>query len=67
MGNTQILAEEVHILITHPPPAKGLFHFCFLGPHPQHMEVPRLEVELELQLPTGLHRSHSKARSELHL
>ena len=23
----------------------------FLGPHPQHMEVPRLGVELELQLP----------------
>ena len=23
---------------------------CFLGPHPQHMEVPRLGVELELQL-----------------
>ena len=25
--------------------------FCFLGWHPQHMEVPRLGVELELQLP----------------
>ena len=24
--------------------------FCFLGPHPRHMEVPRLGVELELQL-----------------
>ena len=23
----------------------------FLGPHPQHMEIPRLGVELELQLP----------------
>ena len=23
---------------------------CFLGPHPQHMEVPRLGVKLELQL-----------------
>ena len=22
--------------------------FCFLGPHPRHMEVPRLGVELEL-------------------
>ena len=28
-----------------------LFYFCFLGPHPQHMEVPRLGVKLELQLP----------------
>ena len=25
--------------------------FCFLGPHLQHMEVPRLGVKLELQLP----------------
>ena len=24
--------------------------FCFLGPYPQHMEVPRLGVDLELQL-----------------
>ena len=27
------------------------FFFCFLGPHPQHMEVPRLGVELELLPP----------------
>ena len=26
--------------------------FCILGPHPRHMEVSRLEVSLELQLPT---------------
>ena len=26
------------------------FCFCFLGLHPQHMEVPRLGVESELQL-----------------
>ena len=25
--------------------------FGFLGPHPWHMEVPRLGVKLELQLP----------------
>ena len=25
--------------------------FCFLGPHLRHTEVPRLGVELELQLP----------------
>ena len=24
------------------------FFFIFLGPHPQHMEVPRLGIELEL-------------------
>ena len=27
------------------------FIFIFLGPYLQHMEVPGLEVELELQLP----------------
>ena len=27
-----------------------LFYYFFLGPHPWHMEVPRLEVESELQL-----------------
>ena len=26
--------------------------FCFLGPHLRHMEIPRLGVESELQLPT---------------
>ena len=29
-----------------------VFVFCFLGPYPQHMEVPRLGVESELQLPS---------------
>ena len=28
-----------------------LFFFCFLGPYPRHMEVPRLGVESKLQLP----------------
>ena len=27
------------------------FFFCFLGLHPCHMQVPRLEIESELQLP----------------
>ena len=30
---------------------KFLIFFFFLGLHPQHMEVPRLGVESELQLP----------------
>ena len=30
------------------------FVFVFLGPHLQHMEVPRLRVELELQRPAYL-------------
>ena len=28
-----------------------LFIFVFLGPHPKHMDVPRLGVESEPQLP----------------
>ena len=28
------------------------FFFCFLGLHPRDMEVPRLGVESEVQLPT---------------
>ena len=32
-------------------PWKPLFFFFFLEPHPHHMEVPKLGVELELQLP----------------
>ena len=27
------------------------FFFCFLGPHLQHMQVPRLGAESELQMP----------------
>ena len=27
------------------------YFFIFLGPHPRYMEVPRLRVESELQLP----------------
>ena len=30
---------------------KTKFFFVFLGPHPWHMEVPRLRVKLELKLP----------------
>ena len=38
---------------------------CFLGLHLRHMEVPRLGVESELQLPA--YTSHSNAGSEPHL
>ena len=44
---------------------KFFFSF-FLGPHLQHMEVPRLGVESEL-VAAGRHHSHSNARSEPHL
>ena len=29
----------------------NFFFFCFLGKYPRHMEVPRLEVQSELELP----------------
>ena len=29
-----------------------VYLFCFLGPYPQHTEIPRLGVQSELQLPT---------------
>ena len=31
--------------------SSSFFFSCFLGPHLRHMEVPRLGVEWELQLP----------------
>ena len=36
------------LLLCYPPAL--FFFFCFLGPHPWHMEVPRLGVKPELQL-----------------
>ena len=34
------------------PGFNQLIFFFFLGPHPQHMEVPKLGDESELQLPS---------------
>ena len=45
-GQIQIRVVLGNVIITY-----CLFFFFFLGPHPRHMEVPRLGVELELQLP----------------
>ena len=36
--------------------------FVFLGPHLQHMGVPRLGIELELQLP-----AYTAARNQSHV
>ena len=49
-------------------PSKALFFYFvfFVGPHPQHMEVPRRGVKSELQLPAYSY-SHSNAGSEPHL
>ena len=40
-----------------------ILSFLFLGPHPQHMEVPRLGVESGA-VAAGLHHSHSHTRSK---
>ena len=45
----------------------SLFFFSFLGPHPQHMEVPRLGVESELQLPAYTTATAMQAGSKPHL
>ena len=49
LGLLQLPVPTLSLSVTmyDPPP---LF-FVFLGPHLWHMEVPRLGVELELQLP----------------
>ena len=43
------------------------FVIFFLGPHPQHMEVPRLGVKLELHLPTYATVTEMADLTELHL
>ena len=54
-----------------------LFYFCFLGLHEQYVEVPRLGVESELQLPAYTTAAvmasatyttdHGKARDRTHI
>ena len=39
--------------------------FVFLGPHPQHMEVPRLGVERELQLPAYTTATATESKQSL--
>ena len=49
-----LVAEGVHGVRNtdfHKPFFFFFFFFCFLGLHLQHIEVPRLGAELELQLP----------------
>ena len=47
------LVESLFPSLTAFVPFYFIFYFCVsLGPHVQHMEVPKLGVELELQLPT---------------
>ena len=36
------------VFLTQASQAYLFFLFCFLGPHPWHMEVPSLGVELDL-------------------
>ena len=50
-SHSKLTPYHVPSLATHPIHQGNFIHFVFLGPHPQHMEVPRLGVQLELQLP----------------
>ena len=50
------LPKHIHTLI------KKFFSFVFLGPYPQHMEVPKLGVKSEIQLSTYA-TAQSNARS----
>ena len=48
---------------------EALNAFFFKGPHPQHMEVPRLRVELELQLlayDSGIATPNTRSKPCLH-
>ena len=47
------MVPALHKLVKRNFPGEYLciYLFCFLGLHPRHMEVPRLGVESELQLP----------------
>ena len=42
--------EAIHLKYTYYPSTFFFFFLLFLGLHLRHMEVPRLEVQLELQL-----------------
>ena len=42
-----------------------IYPSIFLGPHPWHMEVPRLGVQSELLLPAYARTNHSNVGSEL--
>ena len=46
-------------------PINFIYLFVFLGPHPAHMEVPRLGVKSELQLPAYT-TAHGNAESLTH-
>ena len=47
-GRDFLLGRSLHFLFCF---SKHFLFFCFLGPHLWHVEVPRLWVEWELQLP----------------
>ena len=47
--SAQILLNQFAAFYVIPLPF--FFFFAFSGPHQQHMEVPRLGVQSELQLP----------------
>ena len=61
--NAEPLASSSMFLIS--PTTSSPFFFFFLWPHVQHMEVPRLGAELELQLPA--HATATTTRDPSHV
>ena len=60
----QALSLQPMIHICHD--TQRFFLSCFLGSHPRHMEVPRLRVKWELQLPASTTATATWALSSLH-
>ena len=56
-GSWSCVKCKTEVVVFSPPSSSSsfsflfFFFFSFLGPHPWHTEIPRLGVELELQLP----------------
>ena len=48
--NPPVLPQGIWVALNWCPFAGHFFFFFFSGPHPQHMEIPRLGVESEPQL-----------------
>ena len=69
---SKFINPSVKDVITEENRGKAIFLFvCFWsfvlsGPHPQHMEVPRLEGLIRA-IAADLYQSHSNARSKPHL
>ena len=53
VGQSSLMSYPDDCLLARSLSLINLFIFVFLGPHPRHLEVSRLGVKLELQLPAN--------------